>query len=48
MKKKEYYTEEMEKSSAEKMEALSRQKYYTAGSIVLMILVLLAMYFILR
>ena len=48
MKKKEYYTEEMEKSSVEKMEALNRQKYYTAGSIVLMLLVLLSMYFILN
>ena len=48
MKKKEYYTEEMEKSSAEKMEALNRQKYYTGGSIVLMFLVLIAMYFILK
>tara|TARA_B100000029_G_scaffold494793_1_gene559005 strand:- start:1382 stop:1528 length:147 start_codon:yes stop_codon:yes gene_type:complete len=48
MKKKEYYTEEMEKSSEEKMKALSRQKYYTVGSIVLMFLVLLAMYLILN
>lgn len=48
MKKKEFYTEDMEKSSVEKMQALNRQKYYTAGSIVLMILVLLTMYFILR
>ena len=48
MKKKEYYAEEMEKSSAEKMKALNRQKYYTSGSIVLMFLVLLAMYLILN
>ena len=48
MKKKEYYTEEMEKSPVEKMKALERQKYYTAGSIVLMALVLLIMYFILK
>tara|TARA_Y100000590_G_scaffold404355_1_gene491789 strand:- start:670 stop:816 length:147 start_codon:yes stop_codon:yes gene_type:complete len=48
MKKKEFYTEEMEKSSVEKMEAINRQKYYTAGSIILMFLVLLAMYFILN
>ena len=48
MKKKEYYTEEMEKTSEQKFRALSYQKYYTGGSIVLMFLVLLAMYFILR
>ena len=48
MKKKEYYTEEMEKTSEEKFRALSYQKYYTAGSIVLMFLVLLAMYLILK
>ena len=48
MKKKEYYTEEMEKTSVEKMEALKLQKYYTAGSIILMFLVLLVMYFILN
>tara|TARA_Y100000590_G_C15413696_1_gene898580 strand:+ start:687 stop:833 length:147 start_codon:yes stop_codon:yes gene_type:complete len=48
MKKKEFYTEELEKTSSEKMKAISRQKYYTAGSIVLMLLVLLAMYFILK
>ena len=44
MKKKEYYTEELEKSTSEKIDALKRQKYYTAGSIVLMFLVLIAMY----
>ena len=44
MKQKEYYTEELEKSSREKMEAIERQKYYTSGAIVLMFLVLLAMY----
>ena len=47
MKKKEYYTEEMEKKLVEKIQAINRQKYYTAGSIILMFLVLLAMYFIL-
>ena len=46
MKKKEYYTEELEKSSREKIRALGYQKYYTAGSIILMFLVLLAMYFV--
>ena len=48
MKKKEYYTEELEKSSQEKMKAINYQKYYTAGSIILMFLVLLAMYLILN
>tara|TARA_Y100000590_G_scaffold143830_1_gene165368 strand:+ start:3475 stop:3621 length:147 start_codon:yes stop_codon:yes gene_type:complete len=48
MKKKEYYAEELEKSSAEKMQALKNQKYYTAGSIALMFLVLLLMYFVLK
>ena len=48
MKKKEYYTEEMQKSSQEKIKALNYQKYYTGGSIVLMFLVLLAMYLILN
>tara|TARA_Y100000590_G_scaffold452923_1_gene596963 strand:- start:612 stop:758 length:147 start_codon:yes stop_codon:yes gene_type:complete len=48
MKKKEYYTEEMEKSSAEKFKALEKQKYYTVGSIILMFLVLLTMYLILK
>ena len=48
MKKKEYYTEEMEKSLLEKKRALEHQKYYTAGSIVLMFLVLIAMYFVLN
>ena len=47
MKKKDYYTEEMEKSLSEKIQTLSRQKYYTAGSIVLMAIVLVVMYFIL-
>ena len=48
MKKKEYYTEELEKSPRDKMRALRFQKYYTGGSIVLMFLVLLAMYFVLN
>ena len=48
MKKKEFYTEELEKTSSEKIQAIGRQKYYTAGSVVLMLLVLLAMYFILK
>ena len=48
MKKKEYYSEELEKSPAEKMRALEKQKYYTGGSIILMALVLLAMYLVLN
>ena len=48
MKKKEYYTEELEKSPIEKIKTIERQKYYTGGSIVLMLLVLLAMYFVLK
>ena len=48
MKKKEYYSEELEKSVQEKMRALEFQKYYTGGAIVLMFLVLLAMYLILK
>ena len=48
MKKKEYYTEDLEKTMQDKIKALNNQKYYTAGSIILMILVLLTMYFILK
>ena len=48
MKKKEYYAEELEKSIREKIRSLERQKYYTGGSIILMFLVLLTMYFVLR
>ena len=48
MKKKEYYSEELEKTPREKLRALDYQKYYTAGSIVLMFLVLIAMYFVLK
>jgi len=47
MEKKEYYTDELEKSSGEKMQALENQKYYTVGSIILMFLVLVVMYFVL-
>ncbi len=48
MKKKEYYTEELEKKSSEKIRALKYQKYYTGGSIVLMLIVLSAMYLVLN
>jgi len=47
-KNKEYYTEELKKSVNDKMKSIEYQKYYTAGSIVLMIIVLISMYFILR
>ena len=48
MKKKEYYSEELEKSTEDKMRSLEYQKYYTGGSVVLMFLVLFAMYLILN
>jgi len=48
IKKKEYYSEELEKLAKVKMRAIQYQKYYTTGSIVLMIVVLISMYFILR
>ncbi len=48
MKKKEYYTEELEKSNKEKIKSLQYQKYYTGGSIILMFVVLVSMYFILK
>ena len=38
---KEYYTEELKTPTAKKMKALEYQKYYTAGSIILMFLVLI-------
>ena len=43
----EYYTEELKKSSKDKMKALSYQKYYTGGAIILMFVVLICMYLIL-
>ena len=45
---KEYYTEELKTPISKKMKALEYQKYYTGGSVVLMFLVLLAMYFVLK
>ena len=48
MKKKEYYTEDLEKSLNDKIKALKMQKYYTGGSVVLMFLILLAMYLVLN
>jgi len=45
---KEYYTEELNKSPVDKMRAIRYQKYYTGGSIILMFLVLISMYFILN
>ena len=48
MKKKEYYTEELEKSNKEKIKSLQYQKYYTGGSIFLMFVVLICMYLVLK
>ena len=45
--KKEYYSEELKTSTEKKMKALKYQKYYTAGSIILMFAVLTLMYFLL-
>ena len=45
---KEYYTQELETPISKKMKALEYQKYYTAGSIILMIFVLLGMYLVLN
>jgi hypothetical protein len=45
---REYNTEELKKSSEEKIKALEYQKYYTGGAIILMFIVLISMYFILR
>ena len=45
---KEYYTEELEKSSRSKIKALEYQKYYTGGAIILMFLVLIGMYLVLN
>ena len=47
-KVREYYTEELEKSTKEKMKSLEHQKYFTAGSIILMAVVLICMYLLLR
>ena len=48
IKKKEYYSEELEKPVKEKERALEYQKYYTGASIVLMFVVLIFMYLILK
>ena len=45
---KEFYTEELKTPTAKKMKALEYQKYYTGGSIILMLIVLVTMYFILN
>ena len=45
---KEYYTDELKKSIGDKMKALSYQKYYTGGAIILMFVVLICMYLILN
>ena len=46
-KSEEYYTDELEKLSKDKMETLKYQKYYTVGAVVLMFVVLISMYFLL-
>ena len=45
---REYYTEELKKSSEEKVRAIRYQKYYTGGAIILMFVVLIGMYLILN
>ena len=45
---KEYYTEELKKSHADKMQTLKYQKYYTGGAIILMFAVLIGMYLVLN
>ena len=45
---KEYYTEELKTTPEKKMKAVEYQKYYTGGSIILMILVLVGMLVILN
>jgi len=47
-KNKEYYTEELNQSLQNKMKSIGNQKYYTAGSIGLMFVVLISMYLILN
>ena len=47
-KNREYYTEELEKLSKDKIQSIKYQKYYTGGAIILMFAVLTTMYFILR
>ena len=44
----EYYTEELKKSPEDKIKALTYQKYYTGGAIILMFVVLFGMYLILN
>ena len=45
---REYYTEELKKSSKDKMRAIEYQKYYTGGAIILMFVVLVGMYLVLN
>ncbi len=45
---KEYYTEELKKSPKDKTKAISYQKYYTGGAIILMFAVLIGMYLVLN
>ena len=46
-RRKEYYTEELEKPIKEKIRALNNQRYYTTASIIFMFVVLISMYFLL-
>ena len=45
---RDYYTEELKKPYKDKMKALIYQKYYTAGAIALMFVVLISMYLVLN
>ena len=45
---REYYTEELKKSSKDKMREIEYQKYYTVGAIILMFLILIGMYLVLN
>ena len=45
---KEYYTDELKKSSEDKIKALGYQKYYTGGAIIFMFVVLVGMYIVLN
>ena len=45
---REYYTEELKKSTGDKMKALKYQKYYTSGAIILMFAILIGMHLVLK
>ncbi len=48
MNKKNFYAEDQNKTLNQKVTAIKRQKYFTAGSILLMFVVLLLMYVVLN